>query len=281
MLTVSFDYKVLGLKVIFDNLVESGVGITFVWNFGDGEVSHESNPVHTYPSSDKYKVTLSCIDSSGNQIASYSEYIIVSDKVKTFLSESIYDLIDTYMPEEIVGPVSNKVKRTFIEKWQLYIQPLVNHEIPLDKWNNEAYYEALENQLIVELAAYDHMLVFVSNMYKAAASHISSSVISSSTPSSEDKAEGDIKHITTGPTEVEYFDSNSNNSDYAAVINKVLQPGGMIDNLKASICMLASRLEIYLPICHNPSRIINPPKVVNRRIPGPLGGPDPSLPIKK
>lgn len=283
-MTVDFDFTVSGASVEFHNYTDvSGVGLTPLWNFGDNSLnSNEVNPVHVYANPGVYQVTLSYIDTQNKVIASSKATLTASDKVRTFLSDSIYNLIEAYMPEDIMGPVSHRDKRMFIEKWQLYIYPLVNHFIPTEEYKNEGYYEALENQLIMELAAYDYMLLFVSNMYKGAAKHITDSVVSSTGHSESDgKAEGDIKHITTGPTEVEYFDSNGNNADYATVLNRVLQPGGMIDNLKASLCMLASRLEIYLPICHNPAKIIKAPRVVNRRKPGPLDGPDPALPVRK
>lgn len=282
MLTVDFDYHISGLKVNFTNTSSGSIGgYSPLWDFGDGIISQLENPVHEYAETGRYRVKLSYVNSSNVIVATNYSEIIVSDKVKTTLSDTIYNLIDIYLPEEIVGAVSNKVKKTFIEKWQLYLQPIVNHTIPLEYWNNEGYYEGLENQLIMELAAYDYLFVFVSNMYKAAAKQVTGSTVSSSSTVPGEKAEGDIKHITTGPTEVEYFDTNSHNADYASIINKVLQPGGLIDNLKATICMLASRLEIYLPICDNASIIVKPPRVVNRRRPGPLGGPDPSLPIRK
>ena len=44
--------------------------------------------------------------------------------------------------------------------------------------------------------------------------------------------------------------------------------------------MLAERLDIYLPICRYKSDTVVP-KVVNRRKPKPLDGPDPSYPILK
>jgi len=43
--------------------------------------------------------------------------------------------------------------------------------------------------------------------------------------------------------------------------------------------MLASRLEIYLPFCDEVFRTVVP-KVVNRRQPGVLDGPNPSAPVK-
>ena len=53
----------------------------------------------------------------------------------------------------------------------------------------------------------------------------------------------------------------------------------LIDELRKNLCMLASRLEIYLPFCDEVFRTVVP-KVVNRRQPGVLDGPNPSAPVK-
>ena len=58
-----------------------------------------------------------------------------------------------------------------------------------------------------------------------------------------------------------------------------MQPGGLIDELRKNLCMLASRLEIYLPFCDEVVRNIVP-RVVNKRQPGVLDGPNPSSPVK-
>ena len=277
---IDFDFTVRGLTVKFDNLSEVPGGVTPFWYFGDGSSSNDLSPTHSYKGTGVYLVSLIYRDSNNIEVAKGSNYVTVSDQVKTFLPDTIYNIIDTYIPEEIFGKVSRKDKKTFINKWQLYIYPLVNREIPDEEYNNEGYYEALENQLIVELAAYDWMVVDITNLYKSTARRIlnaNTSKIAGDTPSPE----GGIKHITTGPTEVEYFDSGSRDAEFASILNKVIQPGGLIDTLRANICMLASRLDIYLPICRNIFQITKAPKVVNRRRPGPIDGPDPSLPVNK
>ena len=62
-------------------------------------------------------------------------------------------------------------------------------------------------------------------------------------------------------------------------LSQAMQPGGLIDELRKNLCMLASRLEIYLPFCDAVSRTVVP-RVVNRRQPGVLDGPNPSTPVK-
>lgn len=276
-MVVDFNYATVGLKVTFENL-STGVpsDYTYHWDFGDNTQSTLNNPTHEFDKPGFYKVTLLVKDPASNTIGSSEQRVPVTDKAKTHLSGSIYQLIDTYIPENIFGVVTTSTKRQFIEKWQLYLQPLVNHCIPLQEYNNEMYYEALENQLIMELAAYDFMSVQVANMVKAQAQSILENNTTSSSGGSEppDGYQGDVKKIQTGPTQVEYFNPNEDESDLASNIIKALGPGGLLDMMKENLCMLAGRLDIYLPICERPTRVVVP-KAVNKRIKGPLSGPDP------
>lgn len=276
-MVVDFNYATVGLKVTFENLsTRVPSDYTYHWDFGDNTQSTLNNPTHEFDKPGFYKVILLVKDPASNTVGSSEQRVPVTDKAKTHLSGSIYQLIDTYIPENIFGVVTTSTKRQFIEKWQLYLQPLVNHCIPLQEYNNEMYYEALENQLIMELAAYDFMSVQVANMVKAQAQSILENNTTSSSGGSEppDGYQGDVKKIQTGPTQVEYFNPNEDESDLASNIIKALGPGGLLDMMKENLCMLAGRLDIYLPICERPTRVVVP-KAVNKRIKGPLSGPDP------
>ena len=276
-MVVDFNYATVGLKVTFENLsTRVPSDYTYHWDFGDNTQSTLNNPTHEFDKPGFYKVTLLVKDPASNTVGSSEQRVPVTDKAKTHLSGSIYQLIDTYIPENIFGVVTTSTKRQFIEKWQLYLQPLVNHCIPLQEYNNEMYYEALENQLIMELAAYDFMSVQVANMVKAQAQSILENNTTSSSGGSEppDGYQGDVKKIQTGPTQVEYFNPNEDESDLASNIIKALGPGGLLDMMKENLCMIAGRLDIYLPICERPTRVVVP-KAVNKRIKGPLSGPDP------
>lgn len=276
-MVVDFNYATVGLKVTFENLsTRVPSDYTYHWDFGDNTQSTLNNPTHEFDKPGFYKVILVVKDPASNTVGSSEQRVPLTDKAKTHLSGSIYQLIDTYIPENIFGVVTTSTKRQFIEKWQLYLQPLVNHCIPLQEYNNEMYYEALENQLIMELAAYDFMSVQVANMVKAQAQSILENNTTSSSGGSEppDGYQGDVKKIQTGPTQVEYFNPNEDESDLASNIIKALGPGGLLDMMKENLCMLAGRLDIYLPICERPTRVVVP-KAVNKRIKGPLSGPDP------
>lgn len=285
-MVVDFISNTVGLKSNFINLsYEVPDEYTYSWDFGDGGTSTELNPTHEYQKMGFYRVSMSIVDSNNRPVEKVTKTVLISDKVKTHLSNSIYVLINTYIPYSIFGKVPSSIKQQFIEKWQLYIQPLVNHEIPVEDFNNELYYEALENQLIMELAAYDYMLLNIQNVINATSQTIINDnsqgsecneeySSQSSGSSSNTSSGGSIKKIVTGPTEVEYFNDTESEKDFISNITKAVQPGGFIDILKQNLCMLAGRLDIYLPICENQTRVVVP-RVVNRRKPRLLDGPDP------
>lgn len=276
-MVVDFIFNTVGLKSNFINLsYEVPDEYTYSWDFGDGETSTELNPTHEYQKMGFYRVSMSIVDSNNRPVEKVTKTVLISDKVKTHLSNSIYVLINTYIPYSIFGKVPSSIKQQFIEKWQLYIQPLVNHEIPVEDFNNELYYEALENQLIMELAAYDYMLLNIQNVINATSQTIikDNSQSSGSSSDTSSASGGSIKKIVTGPTEVEYFNDTESEKDFISNITKATQPGGFIDILKQNLCMLAGRLDIYLPICENQTRVVVP-RVVNRRKPRLLDGPDP------
>ena len=279
MKTVDFLSTVVGLNARFRAFAdELPHDFTVTWVFGDGKTESHVGVVtasHLYENPGDYVVKVTITNNYGGENLSKTNVIGVSDQVNTQLPGSIYELIDTYIPEDIFGKVSLKEKQQFIEKWQLYIQPLVNHEIPID--------EALENQLIMELAAYDYMVVQISLMVGATAESVkdSNSTSSSESESSESsRGSGEVKRIQTGPTEVEFFNDTDSESKTSSNVIKAMQPGGVIDILKQNLCMLAERLSIYLPICRTVKKVVVP-KVVNHRRPGPLDGPDPGFPVKK
>lgn len=289
MKTVDFLSTVVGLNARFRAFAdELPHDFTVTWVFGDGKTESHVGVVtasHLYENPGDYVVKVTITNNYGGENLSKTNVIGVSDQVNTQLPGSIYELIDTYIPEDIFGKVSLKEKQKFIEKWQLYIQPLVNHEIPIEEFNNELYYEALENQLIMELAAYDYMVVQISLMVGATAESVKDSNSTSSSESESESSEssrgsGEVKRIQTGPTEVEFFNDTDSGSKTSSNVIKAMQPGGVIDILKQNLCMLAERLSIYLPICRTVKKVVVP-KVVNHRRPGPLDGPDPGFPVKK
>ena len=276
---VEFIFTKKRLEVTFTNLssdIEEGK--TPTWDFGDGETSTEESPTHTYEKLGRYVVTLSYGQGEGE---STQLVVMVSDKVFTTLSDTIYSLIDFLLPQDIFGEISAAQKYQFISKWQLYLAPIVNHHIPLDEFTNELYFEALENQLVMEAAAYDFMVLRVNQMVQGFSTQLTESQQSShSGGSGEDDEEGKVKHITTGPSEVEFFNEEDYLSNVFANIIRAMDPKGIIALMRQQLCMLAERLDIYLPICQRPTNRPVVPRVVNRRKPGFMGGPDPIEALK-
>lgn len=252
------------------------------WDFGDSKQEYNKrNVTHTYEESGFYQVTVSYTNTKEGKTYSYSQVLVVNIEAKTSLNGSIYDLIDYYIPDEIVTKMSLQEKQMYINKWQLYIHPLVNHSIPAEDYNNELYYEGLENQLIMELAVYDFLNARLYNLLAKAGQYLHNVTgISEEETDAIGNSRGDrIKQITTGPTEVQYFDTLSDSiANLYSTYYKALQPGGLLDTIKKNLCILAERLQIFLPFCQH-YRTVVPPKVVNRRNPHKLGGPNPTFPL--
>ena len=277
-MTVEFIFTKNRLTVEFTNFssdIEEGK--TPTWDFGDGNTSTEESPTHTYEKLGRYVVTLSYGEGEGE---STQLVVMVSDKVFTTLSDTVYNLIDYLLPTDIFGTITAAQKYQFISKWQLYLAPIVNHCIPLEDSNNELYFEALENQLVMEAAAYDYMVLKVNQMVQGFSTKLTESQQSSHSGSGDDDEEGKVKHITTGPSEVEFFNEEDYLSDVFANIIKAMDPKGIIALMRQQLCMLAERLDIYLPICQRQDNRPVVPRVVNRRRPGFMGGPDPIEALK-
>ena len=267
---LDFVYSVSGLNVSYRILSKVPADYIPDWDFGDNRgSSKELSPVYQYETSGFYTVKLTV----GNDTA--TKTVVVSDHVSTTLKGSIYNLIDRYIPKSLVDSMSTEDKEVYLSKWQLYLQPLVNHEIPISEYSNELYYEALENQLIMELAVYDLIYGRIYNLLLSTGSNLEN-LMAGSNGSGED-GEGRIKQITTGPTEVQFYDSLSESmSSLYKTYTQITQPGGLLDELKKNICMLASRLDIYLPICTSSNQVVVP-RVVNQRHPVGIDGPNPPV----
>lgn len=138
----------------------------------------------------------------------------------------------------------------------------------------------------MELAAWDYLNVKLLNLLTSTGEYLSQLTSTKEQAgdgsSKPELTRGDrIKQITTGPTEVQYYDMLSDStSSLWKTFSQALQPGGVIDELKQRLCMLATRLEIYLPFCTPVNKLVVP-RVVDRRRPGILDGPNPSVPVKR
>jgi len=260
---IAFTTKKTGNSVLFNNISTAPSGTTWSWSFGDGEKSTEKAPTHAYSGPGFFLVELTAKYQTEDPII-LNTVIVISDKVNTTLPDSIYNLIDTKLPTDLVTELTFNKKQIYIEKWQLFLQPLVNHDISLENYNDELYYEALENQLVLELACYDYMIDYI-NYYLFA---INSQSV---------QAEGNkvVKRMTTGPSEVEWFDNSEINIEKLKTLAKYTQNNGYLDLLKSNICNLASRLDIPLNLCKEKTHRILPIVVKNIKD-RPFEGPNPA-----
>ncbi|QCK14471.1 PKD domain-containing protein [Mangrovivirga cuniculi] len=69
-----FNYSANGLEVAFTNESQNATGYT--WDFGDGNTSTETNPVHTYAAEGTYTVTLTATDGTDEAVS--TQEIVVS-----------------------------------------------------------------------------------------------------------------------------------------------------------------------------------------------------------
>ena len=292
-MNLAFVYVAKGLEVSFKVLNKVPADATIGWDFGViGGESSELNPTFTYESPGYYTATLTVTEHpvGGEPVVSeVSQILLVSDgDVKTHLNDSIYNLIDLYVPANLVDDgMTLQQKTTFIQKWQLYLGPLVNHCIPMEEYTNELYYEGLENQLVMELAVWDFLNMQIISLLTGTGQYIDSLTYQSVNTHGEGEAPeeepvddqvkaGRVKRIQTGPTEVEYFDELSDSlSTLYKAYSEALKPNGIIDVLRQNLCNLASRLRIFLPMCDNDYKPVKVPRVVNRRHPKGIDGPNP------
>lgn len=79
--TPGFTFAVNGNTVTFINTSSNvnGVGnISYLWNFGDGETSTDTNPVHTYAANGNYSVSLVATNDCGPASINQTIYILLS-----------------------------------------------------------------------------------------------------------------------------------------------------------------------------------------------------------
>jgi PKD repeat protein len=293
-MNLAFVYVAKGLEVSFQVVSKVPANATIGWDFGVvGGESSELNPTYTYESPGYYTVTLKVTVPSEEggepDVSEVSQTVMVSDAgTKTHLNDSIYNLIDLYVPANLVSDgMSLQEKTTYIQKWQLYLGPLVDHCIPVEEYTNELKYEGLENQLVMELAVWDFLNMQIISLLTGTGQYIDSLTYQSvnthgegedpeEEPVDDEVKAGRVKRIQTGPTEVEYFDELSDSlSTLYKAYSEALKPNGIIDVLRQNLCNLASRLRIFLPMCDNAYKPVKVPRVVNRRHPRGIDGPNP------
>ncbi|MDI6792580.1 MAG: PKD domain-containing protein [bacterium] len=91
--TVAADFgsdTTTGCAPLTVNFSDSSTGdvLSWLWDFGDGTTSSDSNPSHIYPDSGTYTVSLTVSDTCGSDSETRTDYITVTDTITTVLSVS-------------------------------------------------------------------------------------------------------------------------------------------------------------------------------------------------
>lgn len=226
-----------GHIIDFINLSTNGP-TSYSWVFGDGNTSTDENPTHDYTKNGFFNVTLIATNADG--ASDPITFPVGVNAAGPVLSQSVYTLVKQYIPENIT--YSPAELKGLIEKWQLYLHTLVDHVIAPEDVFNEFAYTPLENTLVAQLAAYDIII-------QGASAFISS--VSNGGVSTQRA----VKKITTGPTEVQWFPA----TEAGNAMKDVFRPGGAFEEIKQSICMIAKRIKVSLPIiCPKVNVVVSP-----------------------
>ncbi len=90
--TVNTDTGCAPLTVNFNN--ETEYGVSYVWDFNDGEISKEKNPTHIFKYGGNYNVKLTAKGHNGNEISAYMEIVAYKKPFANF----------TYEPDTVLLP---------------------------------------------------------------------------------------------------------------------------------------------------------------------------------
>lgn len=243
-----FGYSKVGNTVHFQNL-SLNAPTSFRWEFGDTLASTDINPTHEYATEGFFEVTLiASREDSGVTIDSEPLTITVGiSEVDDVLNTSIIKLIDHYLPMAFRLEASVNEKISMVQKWQLYLQPLVVIPYKVQKQDiyNELKWPGLVNLLIGQLAAKDIMLMVINRFLVNIGL---SSVEEAVGPNSMEK---ELKSIETGPAKTEFYQENipENYKNLSQAYLSITTANGPYTIVARGLCELAQRLRIYLPTC--------------------------------
>jgi PKD repeat protein len=100
----AFDFTVTGLQV---NFVDASVGATsWQWSFGDGNTSNVRNPIHAYPASGAYTVTLAASNAAGSATANKVVTIAPGKPPKAAFTATVTGQQVNFVDESTDGPTA-------------------------------------------------------------------------------------------------------------------------------------------------------------------------------
>jgi PKD repeat protein len=227
MLRAYFSYVPMGLSVRFLNL-SSGNPTSYVWDFGVNptQTSTDEEPIFQYTENGVFQVSLTVSDGTNTDTL-----ILPVGVTNLFTSPAlptlILDAVMSRLPTPLLPTIA--VIDGFIKKWELYLACLIDPNIsPLDTFD-ETKWPALVNDLVINLVLYD---IITDKVLAAGAS----AAVGTGSGS------GGLKKVVTGPAEAEWF--GAGDAAYA-----MMKAGGLYDQIKQRICILARRLRIPLEFC--------------------------------
>ncbi len=234
-----FSYVPLGLSVRFLNL-STGNPTSFVWGFGVTGIdpSTEAEPIVSYAQSGVYEVTLTISDGVTTEAVTLSVGV-TNLFTSPALPVQILDAVMSRLPTPVLPTVP--VIDGFIKKWQIYLADLIDPNIATPDTFDQYKWPALVNDLIINLCLYD---IITDKVMSASAA----SAVASGTGS------GALKKVVTGPAEAEWFSS-------AESAYSMMKAGGLYDQIKQRICILAHKLRIPLGLCESLSWKVLAPTV--------------------
>lgn len=250
-----FGFSNQGLTLQFEN-TSLNDPTSFLWDFGDGNISTEESPVHTYNELGFFSVKLIAISEEGSSEPLEMKVLVGKDIINSF-NANILELVSYYTPNNL-SDVNTIVKQTLIQKWQMYLQPLVYIPYPVDPMDVfiESRWPPLVNNLIAQLVSHDIILNGASKF-----------LIDLSNPESTEITDkkGSIKSIETGPAKTEWYENSKIDIEkIGKAYESATKPGGIFDMLKEGICQLSARVRIYLPMCGQLSHDVIAPSVITK-----------------
>src|SRR6185295_14813645 len=84
------------LTVTFTNL--SAGADTYAWDFGDGNISTNTNPTETYTNAGVYSVTLTAVGAGGTNALTHTNYIVVTNPPPPVTADFVADTTNGLAP---------------------------------------------------------------------------------------------------------------------------------------------------------------------------------------
>lgn len=222
-----FSFITNSLLVIFRDL-STNTPTEWTWDFGDeSPESNLQNPEHLYTTSGTYNVTLTVTNDDGE--STYVLEVIVNG-ANSITTDAI---IDFELPPSIA--LDPNIKNYLLVKWRKYLQ--VAFEISDEYLMDDSHYSQLQSMLIAHLVVYD-TLIMEAKKYMAAAVN----------GGGEEGGGGNLKKLETGPSNAEWYSASETLKGLFAKTAEGISP---FDMLTQSVCQLASRLGVQLPMCKN------------------------------